>query len=368
MDLVIRVLVLLLLPIILKGIWEVIFRPNKDVDKSVFRTVFSAVFSMSSSAFFIIQTTILTFQSSFISIIFASLCFILALLCLIPTISFINCRIFYNDNEFIVRSFFAIKRRYTYDQITAIVTKDASYLSRDFLIYIGKRKVKITRFSNGANRFISHAKKQYSAMNNGLCIRQISKTKYDIFNGNVRNPSTHIFVCVLCFIVAIAFTITVFFIAPPVYTADNTIEQQVTFIKYNTWINELKLISDKGDTYLFHITSLPRGSNEIKALCNGTDVVTVYSTKNSISRHAHDYAVRALSYNGEYLYSFEDNYRFEHRMWSYLVILSVTLSVLQTVNFIGSIIVGRHPEKYSKTVKRLFFKKWALNKNIVHKK
>ena len=77
-------------------------------------------------------------------------------------IAFANCRISYDEDGFVAKNFFGVKRKFTYDQVTAIKEN----MHEDY-IYVGKRRVMIDEFSVGGKEFIAYVKKRYRTLHNG---------------------------------------------------------------------------------------------------------------------------------------------------------------------------------------------------------
>lgn len=65
-------------------------------------------------------------------------------------VAFVNCRISYDEERFVAKSFLGIKREFTYDQVTTI--KEG--LHEDY-IYIGKHRVMIDEVSIGGVDLLS---------------------------------------------------------------------------------------------------------------------------------------------------------------------------------------------------------------------
>lgn len=99
-------------------------------------------------------------------------------------LGYFNCRVAYREEDFTVRSFWGVKRTYTYDQITGI---QGTAKSRTIRLHVGGKVVKLEDFAVGREQFLSFAKKQYRKGHNGEAI-PVLPPKKDLFNGNVENP------------------------------------------------------------------------------------------------------------------------------------------------------------------------------------
>ena len=71
-------------------------------------------------------------------------------------VGFINCRISYDEDGFVSKNFLGIKRKFTYDQVTAIKEN-----LRESYIYMGDRRVMVDQLAVGGDEFIKLVKKKY---------------------------------------------------------------------------------------------------------------------------------------------------------------------------------------------------------------
>ena len=140
MEYIIRGLGFLIIPIMVNGILAFLKQSKETETEEVHLPNFFLILGLICSVIFLIPTIITAFLAEpiWIPIIFFTLsligsCFIIA---------FANCRVYYDEDGFVAKNFFGIKRKFTYDQVTAIKEN----MHEDY-IYIGKSKVMIDEIS-----------------------------------------------------------------------------------------------------------------------------------------------------------------------------------------------------------------------------
>lgn len=104
-------------------------------------------------------------------------------------IVWLNKRIDFDEEGFTYRSFWRIKKRYTYEQITSY-WGDGSYS-----FFVRDKKIKVDMIMCNSREFFEFANKKYKLIHGSLAIPKGKKK--DIFNNNLNNPSEFIAVFVL---------------------------------------------------------------------------------------------------------------------------------------------------------------------------
>lgn len=355
MEYFIRVLSFAIIPIIVSGVLAFLRQPKKAEKGKVYLPKFFALIGLLTATVFLIPTIITAFSDEpiWVSIVF----FAFSLLCTTLIIAFINCRVTYDEDGFVAKNFFGVKRKFTYDQVTGIKEN----MHEDY-IYIGKRKAVIDEFSVGGTEFIAYVRKRYRTMHNGQTLPEIRKTKHDIFNGNVNDVFGFMFAYILISVFIVAFAI---FLVWSIYftpsTIDNTIEQEVIFASCDIKKDEIVLITS--DNQLYKIRRMGEGINTegIESICDGKTSVTTYSKQVTPDDEEDYYSVKAILREDTYLLSFEETNRWHREEYQLLLLFPVVFAILWGSYIAGSIIVGRNPKKYSKKIVRLFFKDGYVN-------
>lgn len=156
---------------------------------------------------------------------------IFVLLGLILIIAFINCRIYYEPNQFTYKNFFGVKRIYKYNEITGI-----KYGTSDTIIYVGKKKILVDSMADSKDflRLVNS-----KTRNN----KNFNSVKEKLFNDNVHNPWEFIFGYSIAPIFAIALMLIINISYKPIKLEDlNYITTQITDYK--------EVIDEDGDTNL----------------------------------------------------------------------------------------------------------------------
>ncbi len=311
--------------------------------------------------FFFIALTVITAslaQPIEIPILFI----VFALVSAALVIAYVNCRISYDEEGFVTKNFFGIKRNYTYSQVTSVrETKHDKYID------IGKRSVTLDALFVGTDEFIAVVKQKYSQLHGGQSIPQRKKAKYDLFDGNVVNAEQKLAMYILIglmLIGAVVFTVVYTFFLPK--TADNTIKQTVCFVSCEVKKDEIVLTSTDRQTYAIRFIDKQFDAKKFAALCDGETPVTTYSVKVNPDDKEDYYAVMAIEYSGTYLLTFEESNRLHTQEYWPLIAFAAGLCLLWVAYIAGAVKVGRNPQRFSKRLVKLFFEEGEININAVN--
>ena len=347
---IIRVLTFTLIPILVNGILAFMRQPQKAEAGKVHLHKFLGIFGTVCSVIFLIPAIVTAFADE---PVWVPICFLaIAALSASLVVGFVNCRIWYDEEGFVSKNFFGVKRRFTYDQVTAIKQDmNESY------IYMGEHRVMIDQLAVGGLEFILQVEKKYRTMHGGMSLPKMQKAKHDIFNGNVSDVGGFLFAYILLAVVVVAFLIlSVYYVFFDLSTENNTIEQSVSFISCERNDENIVLTSGENQTYIIRFANEQFDANNIQAICDGKTVVTTYSTEVKPEEAEPYYSVKAILYNGGYLLSFDETNRFHRQEFWPVILLALGLCVLWGSYVAISIVVGRNPRKFSKKFVRLFFK------------
>lgn len=349
MENIIRGLVFALIPIIVNGVFAFLRQPKNIEKGKVYLPKFFAILGVITSTIFLIPAFITVFSDEpiWVPIVF----FFFSSLGAILIIAFVNCRISYDEDGFIAKSFFGIKRKYTYDQVTAIKEN-----MHEKYICIDKRKVMVDEFSIGGNDFIKLVKKKYRTLHNGQSLPKVYTTKYDIFNGNISDVTGFLFAFIMVAVIAIGFLIfTVCYTYIP-STLNNTNEQSVSFISYDVENEDIILTSSDNEIFKIHYADKQTNIEGIKSICNGKTSVTTYSKEFTDDDETPYHSVKAIIHNDIYILSFEETNKLHIQEYRILVLFGIFMCLVWGAYVVATIIVGRNPKKFSKKIIRLFFK------------
>ena len=350
MEYIVRGLSFLIIPIIVSGVLAFLRQPKKAEEGKVYLPKFFVILGLITSTIFLIPTIITAFSDEPIWVPILFFAFSLLGACLI--IAFVNCRVWYDEDGFVAKNFFGIKRKFTYDQVTAIKEN----MHEDY-IYIGKRRVMIDEFSVGGIDFIAYVRKRYRMIHKEQALPKIHKTKHDIFNGNVEDVFGFMFGYIMIGVLIVAFTIfLVWYIYGNPCTVDNTIEQEVSFTSCIVKDDEIVLTSTDNKLYKIRFIGEGFNSDEIKSVCDGKTLLTTYSKEVTPDDEDDYYSIKAILNGDAYLLSFDETNRWHQEEYRPLLFFPIVFAIVWGAYVAGSIIVGRNPKKFSKKVIKLFFK------------
>lgn len=278
-----------------------------------------------------------------------------ALLGIVLLMAFVNYRITYDDDGFVYRNFWGIKREFTYSQITGIKENVS-----ECCIYIGKRKVTVECLSVGGIMFAAIIKKKYSDFHGGQKIPQV-KPKHDIFNGHVKDAAGFVVAYGIMVIFTTAFLIFTICVVCLPKTESNTTVQKVTFISYEEVNEEIVLTSADGKMFKIIYTGEQFNGEKIKEICNGDLTVITYCNEVN-PEDAEDYfSLNAIKYEDDYILSFDETNRLQREENFPLLIIAIVFVLAVWGLIIATIIVGRNPQKYSERVVKGLFKEGYIN-------
>jgi len=348
MKYIIHGLTFLLIAIVVNGALSYLRQPKEAEKGTVYLPKFFAILGTVTSAILIIFAIISVFTDEPIWVPILFLLF--SLLGVTLVVAFVNCRISYDEEGFVAKNLFGIKRKFKYDQVTAIKEN-----TRENYIYIGRRSVMIDEVSIGGSDFIKLVKKKYRTMHDGQSL-PLYKTTHDIFNGNVSDVGEFLFIYTLIAVIAIGFLIfAVYYTYFTPSTARNTIKQSVSFVSCDAK-EEIILISSDEQIYKIRFADEQFNAEDIQAICDGKTMVTAYSKEVTPDDGDNYYSIKAIVYNDNYLLSFEETNRFHSQENWPFVVFAAALCFSWGAFVIGSVIVGRTPQKFSRGIVRLFFK------------
>ncbi len=291
-----------------------------------------------------------------------ALCFLGAvLLCGVLSMTHLNCRVTYDDECFTSKNFWGFKRTFSYTDITGI--RERPSLS-DSLLYVGRRRVVVETLAVGGIEFERHLRKRYRSLNGGRTIPVIKPKHGDPFNGHVEGGAGIIFAYCLMGVICVGMLtagVIITWFAPP--TPEKSIVTEAVFEGVDEQGNTLYLRSADGLKHELRDMDEGIDREAVKALCDGQTVVTVYGSKQYEPDDGEEpfCVIYALAVGDTYLVDFEDAARLHVRGYWPLVAFSAAFTLIWGVFVFFSLRVGRNPERYSKRVIHLFFKKGTVH-------
>ncbi len=345
---ILRALALFLTPLILSAILAGVQKQKHTKDGEVHLPIAFLIIGIIASLVCLIPAVLVTFsdEPAWLSAVFM----VFSLEGGILILGFINCRIRYDNNGFVYKNLFGVKRSATYDQVTAIKEN-----LHEKYIYMGDRRVMIDKFSVNGTDFINLVEEKYRDLHDGKILPRIRKTKHDLFNGNITDPSTFIalFIIVGVSLLGLMGTTVARMYMP--YTSENTVKKTVVFNSYILYENSIQLFSEYNDIYSIDSLHEHLTDQEIDELCNEYRIYTAYCEENSSKRSETDYNIIALSYDDHYLISFDETNASDRQFNTVILLVLAGCLLLWIMYFVVAVIVGRNPKKFKLTFVRLFF-------------
>lgn len=350
MEYIIRGISFLIIPIIISGVLAFLRQPKKAEKGKVCMPKFFVIFGSISSAIFLVPTIITAFldEPIWVSLVFL----VLSLLGASLILAFVNCRVSYDEHGFTAKNLFGIKRTYTYDQVTAIREN-----LHESYIYLGKRRVMIDGVAVGGIEFIAYVRKRYRSLHKGQALPVVRKAKHDLFNGNVEDVGGFLFAYISLSVMIVAFAIfVVWYVYLTPNTVQNTLERQVSFTSCVAGADEMVLTSSDREIYKIKFMGEDFDAGGLQAICDGQTIVTTYAKEVTPDDGEDYYSIKAILSGDTYLLSFEETNRWHREEYWPMIFFPIIFAIVWGLYIAGSIIVGRHPKKFSKKVIRLFFK------------
>ncbi|MBR5773762.1 MAG: hypothetical protein IKY44_02805 [Clostridia bacterium] len=149
---------------VVKGVLKYLSNPKDGKYGKVHYPVFFVIIGLIGVAIFGTISLITAFSDEplWLTVEFLAI----AALALIPIIMFINCRIVYDEDGFVARNFLGIRRYFKFSQVTSITETT----KKDYIVYIGNKRVLVDAFAEGNGKFISYVKRKYAVTHNGKIV------------------------------------------------------------------------------------------------------------------------------------------------------------------------------------------------------
>lgn len=267
-------------------------------------------------------------------------------------VAYINCRIWYTEEEFTVRNFLGIRRTFRYEEIESI---QGSH--RDVILKVRGRTVRIDEAAVGKLEFLRLAKKRYRTAHGGNPIPEIKKSKWDIFNGHVDNPGEFLVGYGFMLLFMPAAFLLCFFLSEP------TPMEEMTFVTAPI-VRMTVAEDDKTDLVLLaagtemEIWGYQHTLSDAEAFLAAGRAGEVFTIGYRVVRND-EKEVTGLS--AEYIEDTEGKVwltpraAYNNRFREVSIIFGI-FEVVWIAIVAASVYVGRNPSKFSKKVIRLFFK------------
>lgn len=272
-------------------------------------------------------------------------------------IVWLNKRIDFDEEGFTYRSFWRIKKRYTYEQITSY-WGDGSYS-----FFVGDKKIKVDMIMCNSKEFFEFANKKYKLIHGGLAVPKGKKK--DIFNNNLNNPSEFIAVFVLvCFGWSALIGIGLFAYFDTMNTDESDCKyvscEVVDFRKEESkLILVFKDIKEEGKIRDFYL--LAENQEEFFTLCDKNEKFDVWyeyieEDDSLFPKWSAYYDITKISQGETVFYGFDDYSQAVREATAYIWIIIAVSTLVMVFMIVMFVLVARNPEKFSPKTVRFFIK------------
>lgn len=265
--------------------------------------------------------------------------------------AYLNCVIWYDAEGFLARNFFGIKRECSYAHVEGIRSGKASR------IYFQGHSVMIDEISVGGDRLIEAIEKGHKRTTGKWVPASTSfKRKWDPMNGHLDYPWVYFIVWGIMGLFCAALPVFMFFVMTSETDPSEIVIHDVQFCAYEI-DDESMMLYVEGEELPYEIGYF-RNYGEIlpvsEELCSGE----VYSV--GVVRD-HRYVKSLTGSDGEKYITLETErqaYRDSQRIAAWILCVAALIGIYFC--YLG-IMVARNPERYSKKVRRLFYKDGYLH-------
>ena len=271
------------------------------------------------------------------------------------TIARLNCRIDYDDTGFTRTNFFGIKKRLSYDDLTGQYQANG-----ETVLYAKDHPVKIDRLAYGKYDFISFAKKQWRIANGGDSLPKIKNYPSDaLFRKNVKESGSFIVLYSLMMALSLVMVVIISILGFKQTQSEDLTYADVTVKNVETVKKEIRITTQETDYYFVlcgHKALLKDDPEMIEKLTDSGEKFRFGYILSGASGKEYGYVYTVSQSDGTELLSLETANRYGRNNTLLCVALFSGFFVLFLFCMIITIRSGRHPERYSKRIKKLFFK------------
>lgn len=267
-------------------------------------------------------------------------------------VGYINCRIWYNEDGFVVKYFLGYRKRFSYSEIESI-----QGWQRDVKLKVRGCTVRVDEVAVGKWEFLDFARKKYRIHSGGKAIPVVKKSKWDPFNGHVDNPGEFVFMYLLMLLFMPGALLVCWFVTDP------TPMEEMTFVTAEVaWTaiaeddkTDLVLYAGGTEMEIWGYEYTLSDSDAFLRGCKNGEIFTIgYRTvtndEDEVTGFSAEY-IQDRSGNIWITPEIAKNNRFRE-----VALLFGVLELVWLVLCGASIYVGRNPHKFSKKTVRLFFK------------
>ena len=325
------------------GLFAAVRRKNRTGENVVWLPFYVVAIVMVCGTILSIPTVVCAMDGDWMFALFGTI--VLASICMMT--AYLNCVIWYDDEGFVARNFFGIRRSCSYAEVDGVKGW------KDRKIYFNGYCIMIDEISIGADEFMDALYKGYRKAT-GRHVPAF-KPKWDPMNGHLEHPWGYFILWITLGLACIAFALLMLFVMTGETDPADVTVRSVQFSRYDVDDESLLLYVD-GEERPYEI-GYYKDYGEIlpspEAFCNGRPY--------TVGVEAGSHYIVTLTGADDFKYitleSERQVYRDNQRFALVIILLTSVLGVF--FSYLG-IAVARHPERYSKFVRRMFYKEGTL--------
>jgi hypothetical protein len=335
---------------VLLGIVSLVTRQKRkcwEQENAVYLPFFLAAFGFACGTFLSIPTVICAMDGGGIFAFFGTV----VLACDSMMVAYLNCVIRYDDKGFVAKNIFGIKRECGYGEVEGIRS------GRDRRIYFRGHSIRIDEMSRGGDEFVEALDKGYKRTTGKWLPTSTSfNRKWDPMNGHLENPWFYFILWLFLGFACAALPVLVLFGMISETDPSEIVIHDVQFCFYEVDGGSLLLYAE-GEEKPYEIGYFQHYGEALpapEALCSG-EKYSVGVVGN------HRYVKCLTGSDGTKYITLETErqvYRDSQRIAFWILCLVAPIGVYSC--YLG-IAVARNPERYSKKVRRLFYKDGYLH-------
>lgn len=251
------------------------------------------------------------------------------------------------------------RKHFCYRDLTSTKTTNQSRI-----FFCGKRKITLNYMLIKESYFEEYVRRRYKETW-GKCLPYDNVIpKWDIFKGNLESPEEMIFVDILLLIITLAGPVWQTYEAFANVTEDETIQMELQMNDYEIDDSVLILRTRQKDA-VFELGEYEKYENVFTHILSAIQDEEKLIMNVTILEEEHDNPIRYEIYNiinstGKTILSFDEVNQVSNKNSLLLALFMLIFFFLWLFICIASVIVARNPKKYSKRVKRMFFKEGYL--------
>lgn len=274
----------------------------------------------------------------------------MVLVCACMITAYINCVIWYDKEGFCSRNFWGIKRKCKYEEVERLRS------GKDWKVYFRGHSIMIDNLSHGDRDFIAMLNRGYRrATGKSLPVSSKLQRGWDPMNGHLDHPWGYFILWIVLGLFWLSLPPFMYFVMTSETDPAEVSICEVQFANYQIEDETLKLY-EEGDDVPYEIDYYKDYGEALptpEGLCSGEKYfVGVTNGKRFVKSLTTVQGTEYITLDTE-----RQVYRDQQRTAAW--ILSVAGMVGAYIFYMG-IAVGRHPERYSKRVQRLFYKSGTL--------